>query len=318
MSSSTTITSITTTTSTSIIPNSSPVSPAAVGQGSNTSTTTSTSSDLSLAASIRSSPLSSVSKPTVLASPSRSSQEVRSLTSTANFYGSTSSSPTSTPQPSSSALPNHRLSNSTVAGTVVGAALSLAVITFLATFAIVHRQRQSKSRKRSRFSEDGREVALDPPRQQVSTGVSRTYDSHLPQPADDRTIQQKVRSTMDQIELHVESFYHNSSSPAPGPDNRELAVFDSPYLSASLASLLPQSRNKLNIMKHALLQSITSALSPTAHATRSLIPTEYTLLPNTIALTKSSVTLKPGKYHLPQMEIRCSYYVVNSTKNSPR
>ena len=269
-------------------------------KGSTTSSTTSISSTINSATSTTSSASSSQSK-----------------TSKTDSQSSTSSSPTPTSRPSSSALSNHRLSNGTVAGIVVGVALGLALITFLATFAIMRRHRQSKSKKLSKSSRDGRGVPLGPPRHQGSSGASRTHDSYLPQSADDRTIQQKVKSTLDQIELHVENFYRTSSSSALRPDNGELAVFDSPYLSASLASLLPQSRKKLSIIKHALVLSVTSSLSPTADSTRSLIPTEYTLLPSTIMSTKSSVTFKPGKYHWPHIGTHCSYNVTNATKNSP-
>ena len=287
-----------------------------VSQSPTTSATTPIPSTTSSETSTSSASSPSVGKLTTSASSSGSSQEVGPLTSTTGSQSPASSNPTSTSRPSPSTLPNHRLSNGTVAGIVVGAALGLALITFLATFAIMRRQRQSKSKKRSRYSGDGRRVGL-PPQHQGSTGVSRTHDNHLPQSADDRTIQQKVRSTLDQMELHVENFYRNPSSSTLRPSNGELAVFDSPYLSAPLASLLPHSKNKLNIIKHALVQSVTSALSPTADPTRSLIPTEYTLLPSTITATKSNVTLKPGKYHLPHIQTR-SYNVTNATKNSPR
>ena len=292
-----------TTASTSIVSTSASVS----SQGSTASAITSTSSATNSATSTSSS-----------ASSSRSSQEVQRSTSTTGSQSSTSSSLTSTTRPNASALPNHRLSNGTVAGIVVGAALGLALITFVVTFAIMRHQRQIKSKKHSRFSEDERGAAPSPSRHQDPTGTSRTYDNYIPQSADDRTIQQKVRSTLDQIELHVENFYRNSSSSALGPDSGKLAVFDSPHLSASLASLLPHSRNKLSIIKHALVQSVTSSLSPTADSARSLIPTEYTLLPSTITSIKSSVTLKPGKNHLPHIQTRCLHNVANATKNSPR
>ena len=270
-----------------------------------TSTILLTSAGQSSATSPATSTNSSFPKPTTSASSSQSSQKTQDLSSTNSSPASTLSTPTLTPQPGGRALPNHRFSNGVVAGIVVGVALGLALITFLATFAIMRRQRQSRSSKRSRSSEERRGGALGP-RYQGSTGASRTHENYLPQSADDKTIQQNVRSTLDQIELHVENFYRNSSSSTFRPDNRELSAFDSPYLSASLASLLPHSRNKLNIIKHALAQSVTSSLSPTADSPRSLMPTEYTLLPSTITSTKSNVTQKPGKYHMSHIQTSCS------------
>ena len=277
-----------TTASLSIVSPATPIS----SQASTTSATTSISSAAS-----------SVTSNSSSASSSRSSQEVHGSTSTTGSQSSASSNSTSASGPSSSALPNHRLSNGTVAGIVVGVALGLALITFLVTCAVMRRQRQSRNKKRSRLSGDRTGVALRPPRHHGPSGASPTHDNYFPQSADDKTIQQKARSTLDQIELHVENFYRNSSSSAHRPDNRELALFDSPYLSASLASLLPHSRNEVNIIKHALAQSVISSLSLTADSKRSLIPTEYTLLPSAITSTKSSVTLKPGKCHFRHVQI---------------
>ncbi|CAF9917925.1 MAG: hypothetical protein ALECFALPRED_000424 [Alectoria fallacina] len=168
-----------------------------------------------------------------------------------------------------------------------------------------HRQ-ESKRKGRYRSSKDSEGLELKPPRQQDPTstpktpfvteasGLSRTYESYLPQSADDRTIQQKTKATLDQIELHVENFYRNSASSAPRLDNAELAVFDSPYLPASLTSLLPRSKNRINLMKHALAHSVTSSISPSASPAPSLLPTEYGLLPSTVTSARSNVSTKAG------------------------
>ncbi|CAF9942007.1 hypothetical protein IMSHALPRED_003148 [Imshaugia aleurites] len=198
------------------------------------------------------------------------------------------------------------VSSSSTPTSTPGAALGLAILTFLATFVIMRRQQRSKGKRRNQSSKDSGGLELNTPQQQQPTpasktpfvtetsGASGTYENYLPQSADDKTIQQKAKSTLDQIELHVENFYRNSSSSAPRPDNAELAVFDSPYLPAPLTSLLPRSKNKVNIMKHALAQSVTSSISPSASPARSLLPTEYVLLPNTITSARSSVPAKAG------------------------
>lgn len=136
-----------------------------------------------------------------------------------------------------------------------------------------------------------------------ASSASGTYENYLPQSADDRTIQQRAKAILDQIELHVENFYRNSSSSAPRPDNAELALFDSPYLPASLTSLLPRSKNRVNIMKHALAQSVTSSISPSAGPARSLLPTEYALLPHTVTSARSGVSTKAGEYFVPSCKL---------------
>ena len=292
--------SATATSDTATVTSASTTSTAAAGPTLTTSAAFPPPSVTSLSTSVTS-PSLTVSSPATSISPSQSSSNVPPSTSP---QSSTSSTLAPTSQPDRSTHPSDRLSNGAVAGIVIGAALGLALITFLATFIIMRRQRYSRKKKRSRSAGDSNGFGLDPPRHQGTSDASGTYGNHLPQSADDTTIQQKVRSTLDQIELHVENFYHNSSSTSR-PDNVELAKFDSPYLSASLDSLLPRSRNNVNIIKHALAQSVTASISTSVRSTRSLLPTEFTLLPNTITSTRSSVTLKPGQYHLMARKLTC-------------
>ena len=148
-----------------------------------------------------------------------------------------------------------------------------------------------------------------------TSDATGTYENHLPQSADDKTIQQKAKATLDQIELHVENFYRNSSSAALRPDNAELVVFDSPYLPTSLATLLPRSKNKVNIIKHALAQSVTSSISPSANPALSLLPPEFGLLPNTITSAKST---KAGEYRFVQENCTDCQIIANSTKDLPK
>ena len=222
---------------------------------------------------------------------------------TSTHQGSSATSSAHTP----SSTPSHRLSNGAVAGIAVGAALGLALLTFLATFLIMRRKQHAKGKRQYTSSKDHGGFELNTPRQQNSATVAKqpftpeapaasgTYENYLPQSADDRTVQQRAKATLDQIELHVENFYRNSSSSAARPDNAELAAFDSPYLPAALASLLPRSKNRVNIIKHALAQCIVPSISPTAIPARSLLPTEYALLPHTVTSARSNISNKAGE-----------------------
>ena len=252
-----------------------------------------------------------------MAAPPTSTSNTSESTALANTASTTaphttaSSSPEQPSNTGSSTHQSNRLSNGAVAGIVIGVALGLALLTFLATFFIM-RQRLSKANRRHRPPKKGGGVELnktlrqDPmstsetPSTTMVPNASGTYENYLPQSADDRTIQQKFRATLDQIELHVENFYRNSSSSGSRLDGANLAVFDSPCLPASLASLLPHAKNRVNIMKHALTQSATTSISPSAGPTRSFLPTEYTLLPSTIMSAKSSMPAKAGECHLTQ------------------
>lgn len=272
-------------------------------------------------------PSSSPVPTTLSSSPSHSPQTPTKSVSTSGSQSSVSSSSAHTSPTNSSNPTSHRLSNGTVAGIVVAVALGIALLTFLLTFFIMRHRQESKRKGRYRSSKDSEGLELKPPRQQDPTstpktpfvteasGLSRTYESYLPQSADDRTIQQKTKATLDQIELHVENFYRNSASSAPRLDNAELAVFDSPYLPASLTSLLPRSKNRINLMKHALAHSVTSSISPSASPAPSLLPTEYGLLPSTVTSARSNVSTKAGEYRFVPSEFTHFQTVANLPKD---
>ena len=253
-------------------------------------------------------------------SPSSPQTSATSVSTTTSQDSASSSSAHTSPTNSSNSSP-HQLANGAVAGIVIAVALGLSLLTFLATYFLMRRRQQSKGRRRDRSSRDSGELEMKPPRQRSkkpfateASGVSDTYENYLPQSADDRTIHQKTKVVLDQIELHVENFYRNSSSSAPRPDNAQLAVFDSPYLPASLASLLPRSKKKTNIIKHALAQSVTSSISPSASPARSLLPTEYGLLPNTVASAMSTVSTKAGEYRFIKSKFLHFWTVANLAK----
>ena len=266
--------------------------------------------------------------PTSTSTTSDSTAPANTASTTAP-HTTASSSPGQPSPTGSSTHQSNRLSNGAVAGIVIGVALGLAILTFLATFFIM-RQRLSKGNRRQRPPKKSGGVELnktlrqDPmstsetPSTTMAPNPSGTYENYLPQSADDRTIHQKFRATLDQIELHVENFYRNSSSSSSRLDGANLAVLDSPYLPASLASLLPHAKNRVNIMKHALTQSATSSISPSAGPTRSFLPTEYTLLPSTIMSAKSGVPAKAGECHLTKSGLPSRPIIADSTQGLTR
>ena len=315
------------TTTTPVSPSSVPTSSSSPTVSSSSTTTTPTTSTTPTTnvgqspATLTTSPSPSISSPAASASSFDSNQNTNRSASTNSSQSSTSSTTTPTSLPNTQITSNNRLSNGVVAGIVIGVALGLALLTFLATFVIMRRHQRSKNKRSHRVAGDNRRYEMDPtttrkkPTSTEANGPSATYEDYLPQSADDKTIQQRTQSTLDQIELYIENFYGHSSSSAVRPDNAELAKFDSPYLPASLASLLARSKNRRNIMKHALAQSVTSSISPSASPARSLLPAEYTLLPNTVDTATSA---KAGEYHFIACEVTDCQNVANSTKDSPR
>lgn len=107
-------------------------------------------------------------------------------------------------------------------------------------------------------------------------------------------MQNEVKTVLDQIELHVENFYQNTQASGSRLADAELAMFDSPYLPSSLASLLPQTNNSMPIIKHALAHFITACITTPSDTDWSLLPKDFVLLPNAIRAGGSNTSTKQG------------------------
>ena len=204
-----------------------------------------------------------------------------------------------------------RLSNSTVAGVVIAASVGIALITFLLTYFIMHRRGRYGNSRGQRQREPGviRNQDNEYPELKRSFGKEKNGDqlilqTSLPQSADDATVQQKTRTIVDLIELHVESFYRNKANPTISHPNAELAAFDSGCFPNPLATLLPQSKCAVSLIKHSLAHLITTSISWTGNPERSLLPAEFVLLPSNIMSTNSKTDRTPGKYRQYPADLR--------------
>ena len=217
--------------------------------------------------------------------------------------------PQQTPLPTASASSSdHRLTNGTVAGIVVGVAVGLAFITFFATFLILRRKRKS-----GQYNGHGnlgqRAMAASSPTQQqpyiaelkgslVTNYVngSTANNHHLPQSADDKSVSNQVRTALDQIELYIENFYRGISDTGIEAANADLAIFDSPYLSAPIALALAQSEDPVPLLKHVLAQSTVASISPEAPSRWSLLPDEFVLLPRLLRSDMPTEAARTGRF----------------------
>lgn len=189
---------------------------------------------------------------------------------------------------------------------MIGVALGVALITFLATLLVLRRRGGSRGPpNRQRSDIDGgasgaarHQTLSSEPKQplvtQTSSG-SNSIDGFLPQSADDKTVQNEVKTVLDQIELHVENFYQNTQASGSRLADAELAMFDSPYLPTSLASLLHQTNNSIPIIKHALAQFVTACITTPSDPDWSLLPEDFVLLPNAVRKRGSTRSTKPGE-----------------------
>ena len=108
-------------------------------------------------------------------------------------------------------------------------------------------------------------------------------------------MQNEVKTLLDQIELHVENFYQNTQASGSRVAEAELAMFDSPYLPSSLASLLPQTNNSILLIKHALAHFIIACITTPSDTDWSLLPKDFVLLPNAVRAGGSTKSTKQGE-----------------------
>ena len=209
--------------------------------------------------------------------------------------------PNLNPTSGSASSTSSTLPNDTVAGIVVGVAVGVALITFLATFLTIRRRRGSGGKRHRQGSDrDGglvgtarQQTLSSEPKQPLVTQTS--FDNFLPQSADDKTVQNEVKTVLDQTELHVENFYQDTESFGPRLADAELAMFDSPCLPSSLASLLPQTNNRIPLIKHALAHFITACITTPSDTDWSLLPKDFVLLPNAVSAGGSTRSTKQGE-----------------------
>lgn len=224
----------------------------------------------------------------------------KSRTSTSSPSGQVRASTTPT------SAPDHRLAGGTVVGITVAVGLGLALITFVATFLVMRRRlssRRGNSQRRSiekagiELTSANRHRSLSDPKAVIVTKAPRasdTLDSYLPQSADDRTVQNRVKTLLDQVELHVEIFYRNDPGLTSVRPHTDMAIFNSPNLPSSLTTLLSKSRHATFLIKHALAQFITSSISLRSRSGSSLLPEEFTLVPTAVKSIRDGEPTKPG------------------------
>ena len=249
------------------------------------------------------SPATSSTTTARLTSASSTTLSISQRVSTSASGASSMTSPTKAGALSATLSPkkDHQVADGAVAGAIVGVAVGIALITFLITFLFMRRKRNAAGRGHSVFesaSEGPGYQADEKPTRAPMThpdGGAADYERYLPPSADDKAVEQRTKNTLDQIELHVENYYQNTSNTSARPNETELASFNSPYLPESLASMLLHSRDKTTLIKHVLAYLVISRISPSAKPGSSLLPAEFIGLPSSAASTEFGPAAKPGK-----------------------
>jgi hypothetical protein len=198
--------------------------------------------------------------------------------------------------------PRNCLRSGVIAGAAVGAAVGAAILTFLITFMFL-RKKSQKARRRGKhksgsgdFSTHTEKTLPEDPTEGNNVALpALAWQKHLPQSADDQTIRSAVKTLFDQVELHVENFYRDSAVAMTESLQAELLRVDSPHLSTSIVTFLPQARSQTALIKHCLLSYIVASVSTDDDSVQSLLPAEFSTLPRLARVTGAG---KAGKYHI--------------------
>jgi hypothetical protein len=222
------------------------------------------------------------------------------VSGTASTHASTIS-----PTHSSSASGN-KFSTGALVGGIVGAAVGGALLAFTLTFLIMFSKRKKHRHHRSSFttpekSDRGAAAGLARSMSPPLVDSKHAWELHLPQPVDDMTLQQAMKTLYDRLELHIENFYSDSSTSTASNqaiDETKWASaiqhLETPHLPAPVGTLLQQTRAKTVIMKHCLAHLVVSGIDPSVvDGTFPLLPDEITSIPRAAAKGDKN---KPGTF----------------------
>ena len=175
-----------------------------------------------------------------------------------------------------------------LAGGIVGSLFGAALITFLATwfFCRTRRQRRPSSPRRYHSEEprsgtrSGKGLAAVTEKPSSSSDSDTfSWQAYLPQSADDRSIQNAVKTLFDQIELHVDNYYRKANVELDDSTFQALAHIDSGKLPGPITDLVTNQRMVLSAIKHCIADLLVTRMSPGEDTSTSLLPGWLAVMP---------------------------------------
>ncbi|MCJ1404495.1 hypothetical protein MMC11_007721 [Xylographa trunciseda] len=194
------------------------------------------------------------------------------------------------------------LSNGVVAGVVVGCAVALSLLTFCVTYLWMrsrnnrrndgrggrHGSLRTSSRRSSRKDPETKQPIVT--EEMSNIGARNSIQKYISWAADDKTVSNKVFGLLDNIAIHVENFYRNTSPADPSKTAAQLAQFNLPHLPESIVAMLQRSKTPETLITHCLTELIISAISPSGESTQSLLPVQFAAWPSTDLFHKGQET----------------------------
>lgn len=195
--------------------------------------------------------------------------------------------PTASTDSGAAASSSHRVQydKGTVAGAVTGAAIGAAIVACLMTIICIRRQRPG-------YRSDMAYEKTAHPRVTPCLPDNLTWMKYLPQPEDDNAIKMAMQILYQQIELHVENFYHGVETPVS-----EFTREPMKSLSDLEKDNLLNSKSSLPTIKRSLARLILNNISTDDPPGSSFLPSQFASLTQTLRSSHSddpSGTQPPG------------------------
>jgi hypothetical protein len=134
------------------------------------------------------------------------------------------------------------------------------------------------------------------PPQAIETVDTHAWERHLPQSADDATIQLKVLTLFEFIEHHVDGYYRDTRTKISQLPI-QLAKLQSCYLPSGIPieDLLVQARYQGPVIKHCLINLVVSGMTADESPLFSLLPEEFTTIPSAVRKNRGEIQKRPRR-----------------------
>lgn len=248
--------------------------------------------------------------PQVTTSPSQSSSPSDSGSSNTNVTQTKSESPT--------------YSGGVLAGAIVGSVVGSIIITLLLTYLLLFKRERSGYRPRHRHQRsDASRRKPTPMVQRIeersnvkSTPVDFNWQAYLPQPKEDSSIRHAVKTLFEQIELHVDNYYHQANGDFNDSTRRALIHVDSGRLPKPIEELMLKPHLAVPVIKHTIVHELITSISPDCSNAESLLPAYLSVTPDMTQSSAISTRERLGQYQfLPvisfaKMDKAADYFVL--------
>ena len=208
-------------------------------------------------------------------------------------------------------------SGGSLAGAAIGCLIGGALIAFLIAFLIFRKRAQRNASAgagaggggyhQNNDSTNQRDVvALSEKPSSKSAGAVVGWQSFLPQSADDRTIQNGVKTFFNLIELHVDNFYRKAPVELDQRTREALARIDSGKLPGRIDQMMQDQRLVLPVIKHCIADLLITRMSPLTYPETSLLPSNLSAIPGRLQSASLSSSERSGKCILLHNKSMCA------------